>query len=139
MVIRSRLGARRFVLATLLAALVVALSGLLAGPAFSASPSLHARTRAAALEQAAGRFVVLDEDTLPGGSRPRVPNYDRFATGSSVATETDTTTSAGLTPTYSYDTLGRISTFTPHPGTGFQLRLRPVAQAVEARDRSMVG
>jgi hypothetical protein len=67
-------------------AVVVAILCLLA-PSSSAAPLLPPQTRVAAIEHPASQLVGPSETVLPGGSRPRAPSYDRYATGSSVAAE----------------------------------------------------
>jgi hypothetical protein len=67
-------------------AVVVALLCLFA-PSSSAAPLLPPQTRVAAIEHPAGQLVGRSETVLPGGSRPKAPNYDRYATGSCVAAE----------------------------------------------------
>jgi len=69
-------------------AVVVAILCLLA-PSSSAAPLLPPQTRVAAIEHPASQLVGPFETVLPGGSRPQAPNYDRYATGSSVAAEGD--------------------------------------------------
>jgi len=78
--------ARRLGLLGLIATVLVALLGVLA-PAASASPTFHPQTRVAAIEQPAGHLVRPHDSVLADQGRPRAPNYDRTATGSSVAAE----------------------------------------------------
>ncbi len=80
---------KRLAVLTFLTGLVVALIGFLE-PVASASPVQHPQTRVAAIEHATTQLVGPHETVLPGGSRPRAPNYDSSATGSSVAAEGDT-------------------------------------------------
>jgi hypothetical protein len=78
--------ARRLGLLGLIATVLVALLGVLA-PAASASPTFHPQTRVAAIEQPTGQVVGLHSSVLADQGRERAPNYDRTATGSSVAAE----------------------------------------------------
>ncbi|MGO9559429.1 MAG: hypothetical protein ACLPYW_10115 [Acidimicrobiales bacterium] len=78
--------AKRLALVTLLAGILVALLALLAPPA-SASPILHPKTRVAAIAEPTGQLVGPHADVLAVQGRERAPNYDSYATGSSVAAE----------------------------------------------------
>jgi hypothetical protein len=78
--------ARRLGLLGLIATVLVALLGVLA-PAASASPTFHPQTRVAAIEQPTGQVVGPHDSVLADQGRPRAPNYDQSATGSSVAAE----------------------------------------------------
>jgi hypothetical protein len=81
--------AKRFGLLALIATVLVALLGFLA-PTASASPTFHPQTRVAAIEQPTGQLVAPHSLVLAVQGRERAPNYDRSATGSSVAAEGDT-------------------------------------------------
>lgn len=78
----------RIGLAVVLTALVVAILCLLA-PHASASQLQNPQTRIAVIDHPAAHHVGPSETVLPGGSRPRAPNYGRSATGSDVAAETE--------------------------------------------------
>jgi hypothetical protein len=78
--------AKRFGLLALIATVLVALLGFLA-PTASASPTFHPQTRVAAIEQPTGQLVAPHSLVLAVQGRERAPNYDRSATGSSVAAE----------------------------------------------------
>ncbi len=73
--------------AALLAVLLVTITGLLAAPAASASPILHAQTFVAAIANPAARLVGPNSTIAAVQRRERAPNYDSSATGSSVAAE----------------------------------------------------
>jgi hypothetical protein len=77
---------KRFGIVALVIGLLVAILGLLA-PAASASPLSHPETRVAAIEHPAGQIVGPHSSVLAVQGRERAPNYDRSATGSSVAAE----------------------------------------------------
>jgi hypothetical protein len=77
---------KRLALVALLAGILVALLGILAPPA-SASPILHTRTRVAAMAEPNGQFVGSHATVAAVQGRERAPDYDRYATGSSVAAE----------------------------------------------------
>ena len=83
--------AKRFGLLALIATVLVALLGFLA-PTASASPTFHPQTRVAAIEQPTGQLVAPHSLVLAVQGRERAPNYDRSATGSSVAAEGEGTT-----------------------------------------------
>ena len=75
--------ARRF---AVIAGILAALLALLAPPA-PASPILHPETRVAAIAEPNGQIVGPFRSVLAVQGRGRAPNYDRYATGSSVAAE----------------------------------------------------
>jgi hypothetical protein len=77
---------KRLALVTLLAGILVALLGFFA-PAASASPLLHPETRVAAIAEPNGQLVGPHATVAAVQGRQRAPNYDRSATGSSVAAE----------------------------------------------------
>jgi hypothetical protein len=66
--------------------LFVALFGFLTQPS-SAAPMLHAQTGAAAIARPNTQVVGTHADVIAVQGRERAPNYDRSATGSSVAAE----------------------------------------------------
>ena len=86
--------AKRFGLLALIATVLVALLGFLA-PTASASPTFHPQTRVAAIEQPTGQLVAPHSLVLAVQGRERAPNYDRSATGSSVAAEEGTGATVG--------------------------------------------
>jgi len=90
--------AKRFGLLALIATVLVALLGFLA-PTASASPTFHPQTRVAAIEQPTGQLVAPHSLVLAVQGRERAPNYDRSATGSSVAAEDEGATSEELQQT----------------------------------------
>jgi hypothetical protein len=83
--------AKRLALVAMFAGVIVALLGFLV-PAASASPLLHPETRVAAIGEPGTAFVGPHASVLAVQGRERGPNYDRSATGSSVAAE------GGLSP-----------------------------------------
>jgi hypothetical protein len=79
---------KRLALVALLAGILVALLGILAPPA-SASPILHTQTRVAAITEPNSQLVGPSATVAAVQGRERAPDYDRNATGSSVAAEGD--------------------------------------------------
>jgi len=79
---------KRLALVALLAGILVALLGILAPPA-SASPILHTQTRVAAITEPNSQLVGPSATVAAVQGRERAPDYDRNATGSSVAAEDD--------------------------------------------------
>jgi len=80
---------KRLALVALLAGILVALLGILAPPA-SASPILHTQTRVAAITEPNSQLVGPSATVAAVQGRERAPDYDRNATGSSVAAEGET-------------------------------------------------
>ncbi len=84
---KRRFGATRHLgLVATVTGLLIAILCLLA-PTSSASPLLHPQTRVAAITEPNGQFVGPHDSVLAVQGRERAPNYDRNATGSSVAAE----------------------------------------------------
>jgi hypothetical protein len=73
-------------MATVFIGLLAALLGVLA-PVASAAQLTLLQTRVAAIEHGPSQIVGHHTTVLPDESRQRAPNYDRSATGSSVAAE----------------------------------------------------
>jgi hypothetical protein len=89
---------KRLALVALLAGILVALLGILAPPA-SASPILHTQTRVAAITEPNSQLVGPSATVAAVQGRERAPDYDRNATGSSVAAEDEGATSEELQQT----------------------------------------
>jgi Tuberculosis necrotizing toxin len=113
--------AKRLALVTLLAGILIALLALLAPPA-SAAPILHPQTRVAAIAEPNGQFVGPSATVAAVQGRERAPNYDRYATGSSVAAETGTGAGTDIVP------------YEPYPSNGGFLG-QPVEDTLETGTR----
>jgi hypothetical protein len=83
---------RRLALAAVVTGLIVAVLGLLA-PTAGATAAPQPQTRVAAIGRPAGQVVGPHDSVLADQGRPRAPNYDQSATGSSVAAEGGASTS----------------------------------------------
>jgi hypothetical protein len=82
----SHAAARRRAVVAVLAGLVLTLLGFVL-PAASASPLLRPETRVAAIAEPNSQLVGPSATVAAVQGRERAPNYDRYATGSSVAAE----------------------------------------------------
>jgi hypothetical protein len=126
----------RLALISFLTAVLVALAGLLTGPAASAQPFHVVQTRVAAIELASGQVVELHEPVLPGQGRQRAPNYDQVAVGSCVAAEGEVaTTPAGRV--YSWHYLNETGPLRNIPGSVVDETIDQATDTIQLVDRTI--
>jgi hypothetical protein len=128
--------AKRLALLALLAGILVALLGFFAPPA-SASPLLRPETRVAAIAEPNGQLVGPNATVAAVQGRERALNYDRYATGSSVAAEDEglATTPAGRV--YSWHYLTETGPDRNIPGSIVDETIDNATQATQLGDRTV--
>lgn len=126
----------RLGLVAVVTGILVAILGFLA-PSSSASPLLHPQTRVAAVAEPAGQVVGPHATVAAVQGRERALNYDRYATGSSVAAEDEglATTPAGRV--YSWHYLTETGPDRNIPGSIVDETIDNATQATQLGDRTV--